>query len=175
MRPEAPTRRGDSVLKRRARARQDIAFDASQFERTGNPVHAWDAITTCVAAGVALPQWTRRYLYEVGKEMTRLSRDRIPEKAGIDRAVAKAVGLRARGGFNPFRDVLRPGHEMLIAMDVNQCYQSDKDPPFSWGWRAVFDEVAKTHTDQCDECKKISVGKVKECWYRYKQELFLDM
>jgi hypothetical protein len=167
VRTQAPSR-GRSLKKRRAIVRQDILFDAAEYEKTGNPVHAWDAITSCLAVGLALPEWTRKYLYEAGSQITQLSRSRVPAKNWIDRAVAKALGLRAKGAHNPFRDVWRPGHELLIALEVLQCHGRHSVPPFSWGLAAVFEKVAETHHERCGDCtRKISAAKVKQCWYKH--------
>jgi len=165
MRPLGPGSGRESVAKRRARVRQWLKFDASEYERTSNPVHAWDAITACLAAGLPLPEWTRVYLFDAGSHITKLSRARVPKKNAIDREVARALGLRATGAHNPFRDAWRNSHDRLIAEDVWMCHAEHRVP--TWSLAAVFETVAETHHETCDECKrKISAAKVKQCWYK---------
>ncbi len=130
----------------RARVLDSLRFDKSQYAKTDNPVFAWDAIGGCLATDVPLPEWARRYLIEVARQMHDLSRGKVPRKGDVDRAVAKATGfIRGKGRLNFFRDASQPGHEILIAAFVYQCRTIN--------WRKQLDGLEGTSTFRvwCEE------------------------
>lgn len=143
-------------------------------------VHAWNAIATCLSARLEMPEWTREYLLDVAREIATLSRQAVPKKGEIDRAVATALKLRGGPKFNPFTAVTEEAHEFLIAFDVYKC-QSDNHWNHQWGnmkngpieptydWNTIFHTVADRHHRKCEYgCKKkISSATVKRCWYKH--------
>ena len=138
-----------------------IRHDLERFRKTGNPVFAWEAIGECLAAGFAFPTPIKAYLKKVAKEIHVLARPPFPEKGAIDKAVARAIGLRARARHNPFRELCRPGHDLMVAMDV---YHYQGRHPSS-RWPEIFRAVAAAH--QCDVCTGLKPGTVKALWYEH--------
>jgi hypothetical protein len=144
-------------------AREWVNQAARDFKRTGNPVFAWDAIADCLAAGMPLPAWTREYLLPVAGQIANLSRSSVPSRDAIDRAVARAVGLKGKGRFNPFREIGRVPHELLVAFEVYTYWAAHR----YYSWDAIFTDVAAAHHVACEDCKRpLSVGTVKRYWYR---------
>jgi hypothetical protein len=159
------------LAKRASAQRRDVAREwlrhaQTSYRETENPVYAWDAIAECLSAGLPLPKWVRDYLLSVAVQITTLSRNAIPRKGDIDRAVANALRLKGRSRFNPFTELGRPAHELMVAMQVYQYHT--RHPGYSW--EAIFDDVAKAH--RCLHCvrssaARIGPGTVKALWYRH--------
>jgi hypothetical protein len=154
---------------RRRRRLQSIELSDRDFQETKNPAYAWDAIGECLAIGVEFPPHTRAYLWHVARQITGFSRSpRIPTKGDITRAIVDAVGIKGRGQFNPFRELLRPGHEIGVAMDVYHFQGQHQH----YTWTAIFKAVATAHRRRCDldfcgKHKPISWQTVRKCWYAH--------
>jgi len=145
-------------------------------EAARTAVHAWDAIATCLSGNIALPAWARDYLLGVAREITRLSRDRIPAKGAIDRAVAAAAKLQGGPKFNPFTAGTQDAHETLIAFEVYTRHTANwwnqrKGLGATHDWSTVFRDVAEAH--HCDNCgeKQVSQATVKRYWYKHQLEV----
>lgn len=145
--------------KRPALAVPDAAWHVKQhhadYQRTANAAYAWEAIAVCLSADLELPPWLRRYLLTVASKITKLSRNSVPRKNHVSKAVAAAMGLECRGRKNPFNELLQPGHELLVAMDVYRCHTKNRH----YNMAAVFADVASTHA--------ISSGTVRRYWYAH--------
>jgi len=153
----------DSQAEERRRAESSLPISLRRFHETGSPVDAWEAIADWLLTDQPRPESLRTYLYKVAATITNLSRDQIPTKGKVDRAIRKALGFQTTGRRNPFRELTTPGHEFLIAMQVYQCQTRNRH----WSWKAVFADVAESHHRPCDQCKKkISSAKVKQYWYK---------
>jgi hypothetical protein len=145
-------------------ARKWIRFATRRYNETGNPVFAWEAIGDCISNGLPLPAWTRNYLRTVAVEIAHLSRGSIPPKNAIDRAIAKAVRLKGKGRFNPFRELGRPGHEIFIALSVYEYQGMHRH----YSWEAIFTDVAALHRSVCTDCTRpISSATVKRYWHKH--------
>jgi len=164
--------RGALPPEQRQQARQSIAYHAKRFAKTGNPLHAWAAVEECIAANLPLPSWARTYLLGVAGSLSQNWKcgSKVPTRDTIDRAVASAVGVKGRGGFNPFREMHAQGHEHLIAVEVYWHYNRTK--PRNITWEAVWREVAESHHQKCDRCtKELSWQKVRQFWYAYAMDV----
>ena len=172
------TRKRPKPTRKRLRqiAEHWVRYNETRYAETGNPVFAWEAIAECSGLGLEFPVWVKRYLSETALKFHPLSRTRIPRKNQIDRAVARAVGLAGRGRFNPFNELARPGHELLIAHEVyreqtrNRTNQSLGQSP-THSWSAIFEDVARRHSETCDECKGVNRGTVKAYWYKHAKDV----
>lgn len=75
--------------------REEIELYGREFRLTGNPVHAWRAIQAANLAGLAYPEWVRRYLHACAAEICNLVER--PPKRKVAEAIAEAVGLFESG------------------------------------------------------------------------------
>lgn len=150
--------------RRRQIAREWNRHAANAFVETGNPVYAWDVIATCLSANLTLPPSIRTYLLDAAGKLARLSRDRIPKKGEIDRAIAAALGFSYRGRQNPFSAPTQKARDIVIAFDVYSAHTKNwsnqrKGLEGTQKWDAIFASVATSHG--------ISVPTVKRCWYTH--------
>jgi hypothetical protein len=159
-----------SKRRRQAVARAWIDYDRRSYETTRNPVYAWDAIAGSLSAGLPLPEWTRVYLFACAGEITPLSRDRVPKKGQIAKAVAIALGFRP-GRVNPFEVHRHTEHELMLAFAVYETHAAN------WGdqqrgrasahdWRTIFQDAARRHHATCDQCKRLPSWQTMERYWR---------
>lgn len=124
----------EAQRERRNLADQQHALDLGrQFEETNNVLYAWDAIGLCLTADLEFPPTIRTYLKRVARQITALTRfEKVPTKGQINKAIAKAIGIQRSGASNPFRDRLRPGHDILLAFEVYQFQTDHRHQNYNW-------------------------------------------
>jgi hypothetical protein len=153
---------GEEVLRRVAI--DWLAFNEREFQATGNPIAAWDAVADCLSAKIPFPDWLNQYLWRCALNVSGMWRaDSVPTGARLNAAVAKAFGLQGRARFNPLIAPHRPGHDFGIAMDVYHAhYHLTKalEPGQVFKWDAAYEVVAKKHSAQNPRCLVCSRGKI---------------
>jgi hypothetical protein len=154
----------------------------SQYDETGNPAYAWQAIWEVStspdtrlehgadgdAAVVRLPQWLFRYLRYSAVEILKLHwPENIPAEGQIATKVADALGFHATPGTNPFRSVQRDDRAESLAMSVHSillsAYPGWRENPDGVKWTWVYEEAAKL----CDA----SAPTVRRAWLRFSEEI----
>lgn len=175
---EMRQKRSDGDSKRdnapRAVARRWLGYDRAEYDRTGNPVFAWDAIATCLSGGIPFPGWVKTYLADSAQAISDLSRRNVPTKGSVARAVATALRFSGRrGAVNPFTAIKRASHELMVAYAVYEQHTANwwnqrSGREGTHDWDAVFRDAAKAHYATCDMCKRqISKATVRRYWYKH--------
>lgn len=150
----------------------DAALSESEYQRSRNPLHVWEAIAACVDAEVPLPGWVQHYLYGVAVHIVTAAHERPPQARKIDQTIAAAVGLRSRGKRNPLAEPTQALHEFWLAHQVFVVRRQNKH----WSWEAVYAEVA-LRREPCSlgcsnrACRQpLSVATVRRAWGKRKHD-----
>jgi hypothetical protein len=155
---------GQNVFEmQRWRAATSREWLAERYADTRNPLFAWLAIQESLLVDLPLPHFAREYLLAAARELVQFTYQ--PPK-NIRKAVTSALRLEAAGPLNPFAQVWRLNHEILIAFQVRQ-YQTRHQAP-EMDLNSVFHDVAREHVDTCIDCEGVGAGKVKQVWYRHR-------
>jgi hypothetical protein len=120
-----------------------------------------------------IPESVLVYFDLVAARISSLARRKVPRKNGVAKAVASAVGLECRGGYNPFdwsRGWARTQHETMIAISVFWCYCTSlaKQPhgvSRLHDLKTIYKDGAVAHNQACGCGRSIS-WKTAERYFR---------
>lgn len=76
-------------------------LQGTEYERTGNPLLAWDMILECCKKKEHLPEWVMKYLEGVAEELVNLS----PSKKRVPEEIRDALGFKGKP-FKQYQDFL---------------------------------------------------------------------
>lgn len=136
---------------------------ARRFEKSGDPVDAWRAISFALANNRPLPELARDYLLDVARKIEALS------PGNTDRDVAAALGLQGRRGRSPFDGADRAVHDFVLAFEV---WRRDREMPPEAKVVRTFEAVAADHPESCPSCaKRLTHRGVEKAWYAHYREV----
>ena len=108
--PVAPTRLKADITAAVFAKREEL------FRRSGNPVHAWHAYRVARHVAVSPPSWVLDCFDKVAEVLTATGGPRSPQ------AIAKAVGLKTKGGPSKVQQALTDERDLDIVLRVSTLH-----------------------------------------------------